>query len=82
MAEKKKRFEENPDSFVEISELIMAVRRMPQGIAHFIGKATRAELMVAKGEIQYQIDKILRQMEEKIEQGRIVVAKGGTNAKS
>lgn len=60
--ERKQRYMEHPDYFVEMSEVIAVVKRSPKGIMHYIGKSSRIELILAKNEIQFQVDEILRQL--------------------
>lgn len=62
LADKKAKFEANPDQFIDMAELIVAVKRHPKGISHFIGQATRSELNIAKSEVQFQIDEVLRML--------------------
>jgi len=62
LADKKAAFEANPDQFIPLSEIVVAVKRTPNGIAHYIGEAKRSELQYAKAEIQFQIDEVLRIM--------------------
>ena len=66
LEDKKKAFDENPDSFVDLSEVIIVVKRSPNGISHWLGSATRSQYNVAKSEVQYQIDKILTNMDMEV----------------
>jgi len=81
--EKKKAFEANPDQFISLSEIVVAVKRTPTGIAHYIGDAKRSELQYAKAEIQFQIDEVLRLMAfKKVKQAKsklIIDPKFGSN---
>ena len=66
LEDKKKAFDENPDNFVDLSEVIIVVKRSPNGVAHWVGSATRSQYNVAKSEVQYQIDKILTNMDMEV----------------
>ena len=57
--ERKARYDKDPDSFVEMSEIIVVIKRVNGGVAHYIGQAKRSELNIAKSELQYQIDQAL-----------------------
>ena len=63
LAEKKAAFEKDPDQFIEMKDIIVCMIRMPGGIAHYIGPAKRSEYNMSKSELQYQIDKILAEMD-------------------
>ena len=64
--ERRQRFEKNPNSFIEMSEIIVAVKRTPQGVAHYIGAASSQELNIAKIQVQLQIDEIYRKLSKPI----------------
>ena len=66
LADKKKAFEANPDMFVDLSEVIVVVKRAPGGVSHWIGSARRSEYNIAKSEVQYQIDKILNNIDMEV----------------
>lgn len=58
--EKEQRFKANPDSFIEMSEIVVAAKRSPKGIAVYVGAASIVELNIAKSTIQYRIDEAFR----------------------
>jgi hypothetical protein len=60
------RFTSNPDTFIEISELICAVMRNPKsqlGISVFIGNAKRSEINNSQIELNHRLDLARRQMD-------------------
>ena len=61
-AEKKEKFEANPDQFIDMEDLIVVIKRDPKGLSHYIGKATVNELHIAKSKVQFYIDEIFRIM--------------------
>jgi hypothetical protein len=82
-----KRFNEAPETFIEISELICAAIRNPKsplGISIWIGNAKRSEIDVGWSELSHRISLCLRQMDmasEIMKQGKIVLAKHGMFAR-
>ena len=59
------RFQKDPYSFIEISELICGVMRSPEaslGISIFIGNAKRSELDISLSELTLRIQDVLRRM--------------------
>ena len=78
-AEQAKRFADNPETFIEISELICAVIRNPKsqlGVSVMIGNAKRSEIDISQSELNYRIDLIRRQMDVG-QQSKIVPARHG-----
>jgi len=64
LAEKKAAFEKEPDRFIDMKEIVFCAVRDPSGgIAHYTGSARRTQYNLTKSECQYQIDKILREMD-------------------
>ena len=63
LKEKKEAFEKEPDRFVDMKDIIACMVRIPGGVSHYIGPAKRSEYNMTKSELQYQIDKILREMD-------------------
>ena len=64
LAEKKAAFEKEPDRFVDMADIVFcAVRDTSGGISHYVGSARRTQYNLTKSECQYQIDKILREMD-------------------
>jgi hypothetical protein len=60
------RYQEDPESFIEISELICAVIRNPKsqlGVSVMVGNARRSEISIAQSELNYRIDFVRRQMD-------------------
>lgn len=62
-AERKARYEVDPGSFVETTDLILGVNRMTGGAGIFIGQATSLELMLARAQIDRAVDKALSSIE-------------------
>jgi len=62
-ADKLKKFTDNPDRFVDMDDIIACMIRVNGGVANYIGPAKRSEYNIAKSELQYQIDKILTEMD-------------------
>lgn len=79
LAEKKEKFNTEPERFVDMDNLIVAVARTPRGISHYIGSAARSELNIAKSEVQFQIDKVLGLLEAGKNEKRIIT--GGSKTK-
>ena len=81
--EQAKRFADNPETFIEISELVCAVVRNPKsalGISVIIGNAKRSEMDIGQAELNRRIDSVCRQMDAQAEmerKGKIVPAGGG-----
>ena len=64
--ERHERYTKNPETFIEISELICAVMRNPKsqlGISVMIGYAQRSELNQGQAELNHLIDLLRRQMD-------------------
>ena len=55
-------FNKDPDMFVDMRELILAVKWQDGQLATLIGQASRKELMLAKEEIRQEVEFILYQM--------------------
>ncbi len=75
--ERAERFASNPETFIEIDEVVCCVVRSNKsdmGISVFIGNAKRSELDLAWAELNHRIQMVLRAMEA---QPKIVPAKGG-----
>ena len=54
--EKEKRFYENPDSFVEAKDLIVATINAPQGVLTFVGKGVqRHKLEISQSRLNHVI---------------------------
>ncbi len=81
--ERKDRFAKDPESFVELSELICAVMRNSKsqlGISLFLGNAKRSELNNAQAELNNTINHARQNMDMEtamINQSKIVPAKHG-----
>ncbi len=60
--ERLERYQKDPNSFVERSELILAVKRSPEGVQYFIGNTTAHELKVIKYGIDLRIDSVIGSM--------------------
>lgn len=64
--EKLKRFQESPDDFVEIKDLILAAQKTEKGIAVLIGHPgimTRNDLLIAKAELNHLAEQRLNQLD-------------------
>jgi hypothetical protein len=78
-----KRFNEAPETFIEISELICAAIRNPKsplGISIWIGNAKRSEIDIAEIELVHRVSLARRQMDitsEMLKQGKIEPVKHG-----
>ena len=79
--ERLKRYQENPDSFVEYSEVIIAVLRKDKGMQPIFGKTNLYEITQAVSELQFRLFKMRLDMELQLaelkEQNKIVKPKHG-----
>ena len=81
--ERAERFTKDPETFIEISELVCAVLHNPKsqlGISVMVGVSKRSELNTAQCELNHIIDATRRQMDrdaQEATQGKIVPAKHG-----
>lgn len=60
------RYNSNPDSFIEISELVCAAMRNPKsqiGVSIMVGNVKRSELNQAQAELNHRIDLCRRSMD-------------------
>jgi hypothetical protein len=65
-AERLERYQKNPDTFIEIDEIVFASVRNPKsrlGISIFIGNARRMEIDVSWAEMNHAINKSLLNMD-------------------
>lgn len=64
--ERLERYNQDPKSFIEKKDLLVAARRNVEGnIPIFVGNPTKAELYLIKGKLDYHINKILGMIEAK-----------------
>jgi hypothetical protein len=81
--ERNERFAKDPETFIEISELVCAVIRNPKsqlGISVMVGNCKRSELNQAESELVHILRKTRISMDiqsEMIHQSKIQPAKGG-----
>ena len=81
---KKKAFEADPERFIDINELVVAVRKTPKRVEILIDQnASTAQLFVAQGEILYNINKTVTAREilayQKAQQEKKIVPATGLN---
>jgi len=78
--ERAERFAKDPNSFIEISELICGVARTDKtsmGISIFVNNVRRSELNNAQVELNCRIDTIRKGMDMAQQKTKIIPAKGG-----
>ena len=84
-AERLKRYQEKPGNFIEISEIIVASLRAPQGIGTLIGEASRTELEVAQSKLNHVISKVYMRLDMdaqmKNDAAKQILKPGGGNGK-
>ena len=73
---KKKRFEDNPDNFLELEDVVIAVCRQGEKVGFIVGNGTRREYMYAQSEVNYQITKTLQVIDLKQLQAKNIVVPG------
>lgn len=61
--ERLERYKADPESFVEDKDIIAIYFRTEKGHRYGVGRARKTELLMAKGELTFQIDKILTMLE-------------------
>ena len=82
-SERFSRYQKDPITFIELSDLICGVVRNPKsqlGVSVFIGIAKRSEIDIAEIELVHRISLTRRQMDieaEMLHQSKIVPAKHG-----
>ncbi len=79
--ERAERYTKDPDTFIELSEVVCVVIRNPKsqlGVSVMVGNAKRSEIDIAQIELSYRIDLVRRQMDIQSEQAhKIIPAKHG-----
>lgn len=81
--ERSARHTSNPETFIELSDLICVVVRNPKsqlGVSVFIGNVRRSEIDIGQSELNHRIELTRRQMDIEAEmkhQSKIVPAKHG-----
>jgi len=55
LEDKKKAFEANPDDYVDIKTLIVAIARTPKGMATLVGPASESEYHGARSRVDFVI---------------------------
>jgi hypothetical protein len=77
---KQELFEANPDNFVSLDNIVIALMRTPKGPAMFCRPISRPEAIMAKGECDLALTGLILRMDVKAEQARnkiIQPPKGG-----
>lgn len=77
---KEERFKSDPERWVCLDDLIVAMMRTPKGIAAYHNILTRGEAIKAKGECDAILTKLILEIDIQMEmeaKGSIVPAKGG-----
>jgi hypothetical protein len=75
--ERLERYQKEPNSFVEVSELVLASIRNPNsplGISICIGKAKRSELDISTMEINHAVSKMMMRLDVEGEMKRAAAA--------
>ena len=72
--EKEKRFFENPDEFIDMKDIVVAVFKKEGKMTCLLSKASRVDLQRAQSEVNFRVFQTLTSME--IQQG---LAQGHTN---
>lgn len=78
-AEKVAAFNENPDRFVSMDELVIAIRKGNKGMETWLGPFTRVDFEVALSRITYNVHKVFQAMDAKaaMDNGSKLVVPGG-----
>lgn len=78
---KKEKFESSPEKFVDIDELIIAVKRSDAGIETFINHVSREDIEVSLIRLTHQCYGVFNAMsyakQQKEQQGKIINPSGG-----
>ena len=79
-AERAERFAKDPDSFVELNELILGVKVTPEGPRTFIGSYETDAMLVAQGRLNYHIHTAMaaRHMKEAADNKSAIITPGQT----
>jgi len=67
---KRERFEANPDNFVEMQDLMVALKRSPQGPAMYYSFGSRREAIMARAEIDIALLKVIMGMDDETLQAK------------
>ncbi len=71
-------FAENPDNFIDISEIVICIVRSPQGPAMLCKPINRAEAIMARGECDIALFKTIMENDLRNKQSQVVTPpKGG-----
>ena len=75
--EKKAKFLENPNNFVDLDDVVVACIKTDRGIATYVGACTRNELEIGQSRVNYKLHNVYMGMEAKAAQDKIVTPKKG-----
>ncbi len=83
--ERAERFAKDPEGFVEMKDLVLAVKQTPQGMATMIGGYGANDIILARGRLDFEVDELLRilRLDARVKeaQKQKILVPGGNNPK-
>lgn len=73
---KQELFNEDPDKFIDIRDLVIALMRTDKGPAVYINPKSRAELIQAKGELEVKVLEQILAVDAEVAKNKIVKPSG------